>query len=403
MRNFSYIAMTQSGELVNGSILAPTAAEVAHRIEYLGLVPIETLAEEGATAAPRTSVGFFNRPRAEDVTIFTRDLALLLKAGARLDTGLELLSDDSDIGRLRPIVKTIRAGVLAGESFAEAIAQHPACFPRIYVALVQVGETSGKLAYILEMLANERMRSEALRRKVRDALNYPAFILLAASCVVMFFILFVLPQFSSVLRDFGAKTNSMINIFLSISEFLRGHGLEVIFGLVIVTIGFWLALRRPGVRAAVILNVSRLPGISSVSNFYRTALFCRNLSILLGSEVALTTTLRILVDIMSVTGDPSVWLAAADRVRHGGRLSESLAADALPPMAIRMLRIGEETGQLPVLAGHIAEFYEAKLQRSLDRVVAVVGPLAVIGISIVVGGLIVSIMTALLSISQIIE
>jgi general secretion pathway protein F len=403
MRNFSYIAMTQSGELVNGSILAPTAAEVAHRIEYLGLVPIETLAEEGATAAPRTSVGFFNRPRAEDVTIFTRDLALLLKAGARLDTGLELLSDDADIGRLRPIVKTIRAGVLAGESFAEAIAQHPACFPRIYVALVQVGETSGKLAYILEMLANERMRSEALRRKVRDALNYPAFILLAASCVVMFFILFVLPQFSSVLRDFGAKTNSMINIFLSISEFLRGHGLEVIFGLVIVTIGFWLALRRPGVRAAIILNVSRLPGISSVSNFYRTALFCRNLSILLGSEVALTTTLRILVDIMSVTGDPSVWLAAADRVRHGGRLSESLAADALPPMAIRMLRIGEETGQLPVLAGHIAEFYEAKLQRSLDRVVAVVGPLAVIGISVVVGGLIVSIMTALLSISQIIE
>jgi general secretion pathway protein F len=219
----------------------------------------------------------------------------------------------------------------------------------------------------------------------------------------MFFILFVLPQFSSVLRDFGAKTNSMINIFLSISEFLRGHGLEVIFGLVIVTIGFWLALRRPGVRAAIILNVSRLPGISSVSNFYRTALFCRNLSILLGSEVALTTTLRILVDIMSVTGDPSVWLTAADRVRHGGRLSESLAADALPPMAIRMLRIGEETGQLPVLAGHIAEFYEAKLQRSLDRVVAVVGPLAVIGISVVVGGLIVSIMTALLSISQIIE
>ena len=107
---------------------------------------------------------------------------------------------------------------------------------------------------------------------------------------------------------------------------------------------------------------------------------------------------------MSVTGGASIWLAAADRVRHGGRLSDALAAsDILPPMAIRMLRIGEETGQLPALAGRIAEFYEAKLQRSLDRVVAVVGPLAIIGISIVVGGLIVSIMTALLSISQIIE
>jgi general secretion pathway protein F len=96
-------------------------------------------------------------------------------------------------------------------------------------------------------------------------------------------------------------------------------------------------------------------------------------------------------------------MATADRVRHGGKLSDALAASAiLPAMAIRMLRIGEETGQLPALAGRVADFYEAKLQRSLDKVVAVVGPLAIISISIVVGGLIVSVMTALLSISQIV-
>jgi general secretion pathway protein F len=403
MRNFRYLAMTKSGELVNGTIFAPSAAEVAHRIEYLGLVPIET-AEEDKAVGPRLALGFFNRPRAEDVTIFTRDLALLLKAGARLDTGLELLADDSDIGRLRPIVNKIRTGVLAGESFADAIAQHPGCFPPIYVALVQVGETSGKLTYILEMLANERTRAEGLRRKVMDALHYPAFILLAASCVLMFFILFVLPQFSSVLRDFGAKTDSMISVFLGISEFLRGHGIEIVVGLTLLITGSWMALRRPGARAVIISSLSRMPGVSSVFNFYRTALFCRNLGILLGSEVTLTATLRILVDIMSVTGNVSVWMAAADRVRQGGRLSDALSASAiLPPMAIRMIRIGEETGQLATLATRIAEFYEAKLQRSLDRVVAVVGPLAIICISIVVGGLIVSIMTALLSISQIVE
>src|ERR1700751_4218621 len=141
MPNFRYLAMTQSGELVNGLILAPTAAEDAHPIEYLGLSPIETVAEEGRAAAQRDGIGVFNRPRAEDVTIFTRDLGLLLKAGARLDTGLELLADDSDIGRLRPIVNKIRAGVLAGESFADAIAQHPAFFPPIYVALWQAAET----------------------------------------------------------------------------------------------------------------------------------------------------------------------------------------------------------------------------------------------------------------------
>ena len=403
MPNFRYRAMTQNGEVVNGSLSAPTASEVARRIEYLGLVPIETVAEDGVEAVSRFTVALFNQPRPPDVTIFTRDLALLLKAGARLDDALELLANDGDIGRLRPIVTKIRAGVLAGESFAEAIARHPALFPPIYVALVQVGESSGKLNHILELIANERTRAEGLRRKVTDALQYPAFILFAASGVLSFFILFVLPQFSSVLHDFGAKSDSMINTFLDFSEFLRGNATELAVAGAAAVVGCWFVLRRKGVRAAIITEVARVPGISSVFGSYRAALFCRNLGILLGSDVTLTATLRILVDIMAVTGRVAPWMATADRVRHGGKLSEALATTAiLPPMAIRMLRIGEETGQLPTLSARVADFYEAKLQRSLDKVVGIVGPLAIISISLVVGGLIVSVMTALLSISQVV-
>jgi general secretion pathway protein F len=404
MPNFRYRALTQSGEIVNGSISASNALEVAHRIEYLGLVPIETVADEGGGGVSRASLlESFNAPREQDVTIFTRDLALLLKAGARLDDGLELLADDKDIGRLRTTVGKIRASVLAGESFAEAIAHHPTLFPPIYVALVQVGETSGKLTNILEMLGAERARGEATRRKLSDALQYPAFILMAASCVLLFFILFVLPQFSAVLRDFNAKTDAVVTMFLNLSDLLRAHGPEFAIGSAVVIVGGWMLLRRPGVRSAIVSEISKVPGISAVFNFYRTALFCRNLSILLGSDVTLSATLRILVDIMAVTGRAGPWVATSDRVRHGGKLSDALAATAiLPPMAIRMLRIGEETGQLAVLAGRVADFYEAKLQRSLDRVVAIVGPLAIITISVVVGGLIVSVMTALLSINQLV-
>jgi general secretion pathway protein F len=403
MPNFRYRALTQSGEIVNGSISALNALEVAHRIEFLGLVPIETVADEGGGAASSISFAAFNAPREQDVTIFTRDLALLLKAGARLDDGLELLADDKDIGRLRVTVGKIRASVLAGESFAEAISHHPTLFPPIYVALVQVGETSGKLTNILEMLGAERARGEATRRKLSDALQYPAFILLAASCVLLFFILFVLPQFSAVLRDFNAKTDAVVTMFLNLSDLLRAHGPEFAIGSALVFGGGWMLLRRPGVRSAIVAELSKVPGISAVFNFYRTALFCRNLSILLGSDVTLSATLRILVDIMAVTGRVGPWVATSDRVRHGGKLSDALAATAiLPAMAIRMLRIGEETGQLAVLAGRVADFYEAKLQRSLDRVVAIVGPLAIITISIVVGGLIVSVMTALLSINQLV-
>src|SRR3984893_14732311 len=140
MPNFRYRALTQSGEIVSGSIAAPTAAEVARRIEYLGLIPMETVAEEGAAAISRLTVSFLSTPRAADVTVFPRDLALLLRAGPRLDDGLELLANDADVGRLRPVVGKIRASVLAGESFAEAISRHPSLFPVMYVALVRVGE-----------------------------------------------------------------------------------------------------------------------------------------------------------------------------------------------------------------------------------------------------------------------
>ena len=137
--------------------------------------------------------------------------------------------------------------------------------------------------------------------------------------------------------------------------------------------------------------------------FHRTTLFCRNLGVLLGAGVALPTTLRILVDMMATTSDPAIWMQMVERVRHGGKLTDALTATAtLPTMAVRMLRLGEETGQLPMLASRVAEFYEAKLQRSLDRMVGIIGPAAIVAISIIVGGLIVSVMTSLLSVSQVV-
>jgi len=401
MPNFRYRALTQGGEVVSGSISAPTAAEVSRRIEYLGLVPIDTVAEGGGAARFGFTLG--RTPRSEDITVFTLDLALLLKAGARLDDALELLSSDVDIGRLRPTAAKIRASVMSGENFADALSHHPTLFNSMYVALVRVGEASGALDHILEVLAAERARAEALRRKLADALRYPAFVFLAAVCVLFFFLMFVLPQFAAVLRDFGAKLDPMVAGFLSLSDFLQSNK-DVILGTLGATILIgWLVLRRPTVRTTLFTQLARLPLIRTVMMFHRTALFSRNLGVLLGAAVPLTTTLRILVDMMATSSNPAVWSEAVERVRHGGKLSDALGDTAvLPPMAVRMLRLGEETGQLPMLAGRVAEFYEAKLHRSLDRVVGIAGPAAIITISIVVGGLIVSVMTSLLSVSQIV-
>src|SRR5689334_8188393 len=293
---------------------------------------------------------------------------------------------------------------MSGGTLADAVANHPALFPPMYAALVRVGEVSGTLDQVLEMLGVERARSEQMRRKLTDAMQYPAFVMVAASAVMLFFILFVLPQFSSVLQDFGGtKSDTALSTFIKLSEFLRANATAALLTAAATVAGGWWLVRRPGTRAAIVSGLSRLPGIGGIFQFYRSSLFCRNLGVLLGSGVNLTATLRILVDIMATTGSEDTWTAAADRVRHGGKLSDALSVTtSLPPMAVRMLRLGEETGQLPALAGRVAEFYEAKLQRSLDRVVAIVGPLAIITISTVVGGLIVSVMTALLSVTQLV-
>jgi general secretion pathway protein F len=402
MPNYRYRALNANGELVSGAIAAPAPGDVAARIERLGLVLVDNVTlEEGGAA--RSTLSLFNKPKPEDVTLLTRDLALLLRAGARINDGLELLAADPDFGRLRPVVADIRSRVVAGESFAEALARHEGLFPPMYVALIRVGEASGSLDQVLEVLADERTRTEALKRRLGDAIRYPLFVLGAAGCVLLFFLTFVLPQFASVLQDFGAKIDPFILGFLNFSTFLRANSDAVLAGTAASIALAWLLLRQERVRRGFLSGATRLPVIREVMKFYRTSLFCRNLGLLLCSGVNLTTTLRILVDMMSSVGSSTVWSDAADRVRHGAKLSDALAdTKALPSMAVRMLRLGDETGQLPVLAGRIAEFYEAKLQRTLDRVVGIAGPAAIIVISIVVGGLIVSVMTALMSVSQIV-
>jgi general secretion pathway protein F len=401
MPNFHYRALSEKGQIVSGSIAAPSLAEVARRIDYLRLVPIDPIVEERSARASSFRFKLELRVRPEDVTVFTLDLALLLKAGARLDRALELLAADADMGRLRPIVAAVRSGILAGESFADALSQHPLVFPPVYVALVRVGEASGTLEKILQVLANDRSRAETLRRKVTDALRYPAFLLFAASCVLVFFLMFVLPQFGSVLHDFGAKIDPIAGAFLALSEFMNAQK-ELIGAAAIILLAAALLLARHGkFRAAVLIQAVRWPVIRTVATLHQTAIFCRNLEVLLSAGVSLTTSLRIIANMMAALGDDAVWTRVVERVRQGGKLSEALEeSGSLPATAVRTLRLGEETGQLPVVAGRVAEFYETRLQRSLDRLVGIVGPLAIIMISTVVGGLIVSVMTALLSVTQ---
>jgi len=318
MPTYNYRALSQVGEIVSGSIAAPNAAEVGRRIEYLGLIPIDSATDE-KNAVVRQKAGFspFSAPRPDDITIFTGDLALLLRTGARINDALELLATDADIGRMRSTIRSVTSAILAGDSFADAISRHPSIFPPIYVALVRVGEVSGSLVQILEAICAERQRAEALRRRFSDTLRYPAFLLLAACGVLLFFLLVVLPQFSNVFNDFNAKLDPVLLAFLGISNFLRTDmNMILIVLLGLLSIGFVLS-RRAAVRARVIGALSRLPLVRPMLEYRRTTLFCRNLGLLLASGVTLPASLHVLAEMMPASTDISIWSGVGDKVRQG--------------------------------------------------------------------------------------
>jgi general secretion pathway protein F len=402
MPSFRYRALTTKGEIVGGAVEAPSADLVVERVLCLGLIPID--GDAPAEASHPASARRGARPAPEDVTVFSRDLALLLRTGARINDALDLLASDRELGRMRVIAADLHGAVLAGQSFAEALGEHRYAFPPLYVALVGLGEQTAMLPSILEAIAAERARAEALRRRIFDALRYPAFLLVAASAVLLFFLTFVLPQFASVFSDFHARPDPVLATFLALSGALRENGALYagIAGAIVVALA--LTLRSASARICLFEQAARLPLIGAAFEHHRTILFCRNLGLLLGGGVTLSAALRILVDVMSATGAGRRWSEVVDAVRRGGKLSDALTGEALlPPMATRTLRLGEESNQLPMLCARVADYYEARLDRSVERIVGVVGPLAIIVISGIVGGLIVSVMTALLSVNQMVE
>jgi general secretion pathway protein F len=400
MPSFNYRALTAQGEIVGGVLEAPSADDVVERVLSLGLIPIDGEAPE--PAARRAVVR--GRARAEDVTVFSRDLALLLRTGVRINDALDLLGADRELGGMRGVAVELHRAVMSGQSFADALGARPEAFPPLFVALVGLGEQTAMLPSILEAIAAERLRAETLRRRILDALRYPAFLLVAASGVLLFFLTFVLPQFSAVFSDFHAKPDPLLATFLSLSASLRENGALYAAIFVAAALALVLALRSARARARLIEWSAKLPFVGPAFEHHRVILFCRNLALLLSGGVTLSAALRILADVMSATGAELRWSHVVDSVRRGGKLSDALANEALlPPMAIRTLRLGEDSNQLPMLSARIADYFEARLDRSIDRIVGVVGPLAIVVISAIVGGLIISVMTALLSVNQMVE
>ena len=394
---FHYRALTSAGELVAGEVDAPSHAEVIRRIEYLGHLPIDArLLTEGRLGRSLGS----KAPRSRDITVFLRQLALLVEAGLTLESALQTLSDDANRTVAR-FSSDLRATISAGHSFAEAMERHPSIIEPAYVAMVRAGEASGKVAGVLRAIVEDRSRKDLLAERINSAIRYPLFLIASAILILLFFLSYVVPQFEVVFKDLGDRLNSGAAFVLEASTWLHTNFDLFLGGCLVLLLGAWLVLHDRTRRARLIGLAAKIPGISGPMQDRRTARLIGTLGLLVGNGVALPAALKILRNVVAEPRCIAALDKLHDQVRSGRRFADALAeTDLLPPLAVRMLRVGEETGDLPSIASHAAQFYEHKLGLGLDRLMGAIGPATIILVSIVIGTLIISIMSALLSITE---
>jgi general secretion pathway protein F len=399
MPQFRYRAVTHAGEIVVGEAEAASCDEVVRRIKYLGHLPIDTTIVTSGAFARGGGIGR-KAPRSRDVTIFLRQLALLIAAGLTLEAAQQSLGDDTSKA-LAWFAGTIRTSISAGDSFAEALERHSAIIEPAYVAMVRAGEASGKLEPVLRAIVEDRTRRELLADRINSAIRYPLFLVGSAVVVLLFFLIYVVPQFEPVFKDLGGRLNAGAAFVLAASAWLRGN-LDLLSGLGLALIpGIWLVAGRRELRARIVSAFASIPGVSGAMRDRRTARIVGTLGLLVANGVALPAALKILRDVVTGPHYVAVVDGVYEQVRNGRRFGEALAeTDLLPPLAVRMLRVGDETGDLPSIATHTAQFYEHKLGIGLDRLMGSVGPVTIVLVSLVIGALIISIMSALLSITE---
>ena len=344
--------------------------------------------------------GFFSSPpRPRAITSLLGELALMLKSGLPLDEALDL-SAKGQPARLARIVTSVRTEVLGGASFVQALEHHPQVFTRDILAMARVGDATGDLDSAFAAVAAQRERAHRLSEKVTGSLRYPAFLIVSAIGVMIFFLIDVIPNFSSLFADSGSDPGALVRFVLAMSDGLLANETAIGVGAAAALLAGLLAWRTAAIRNAVLSGLLGLPVVRGVSQLWRSARFLSNLSVLLSQGVPLTEALKVLEDAVGASGQAAL-ASVGDAVRRGGRLHEALGAvNLLPPVAVRMVRIGEETGALARVAGEAGNLYAVQLEKRLDTVSAMIGPAAILAIAGLIGGLMVTIMSALVSVNQ---
>jgi len=389
MGAYEYTALDAGGKERRGVIEGDTPKHVRALLRERQLLPVTV--GEVAQKEARRQKGFTltSGASAADLSLLTRQLATLVKAGLPLDEALTAVSQQTEKQRVQSILLGVRAKVMEGHTLADGFADFPRVFPEIYRATVAAGEQSGHLDRVLERLADYTENREEIRQKMVGALLYPIVLTVMCFSIVSILLVYVVPKVVDVFEANRAKLPFITQVLVNVSGFLRHNGIWLLLGLALAGVAAWRALKDPAMLRRWHLAQLRLPIFGRLARGFNTARFTRTLSILTGSAVPVLDALRIASEVITNLPMRDAVEAASQRVREGGAIGRSLGTSKLfPPMTIHLISSGESSGELESMLERAAQSQERELDGLLAAMVGLLGPLMIVGMGLVVMGIV---------------
>jgi len=394
MAAFAYRAVTTAGALRSGTLEASTRADALERLRNLGLTPIEASPSTARPAAAAPRLGAAGRRAMINAV---SELAVLLGAGLPLDRALAIGLENAAHPALKAALAAVLTRVKEGAPLSQAIGEAKGFFPPMAAAMAEAGEANGRLDTALARLAETLDRGEALRQAVTSAMVYPALLMVVAGSVILMMLLFVVPQFEGLFADQQARLPFATRAVLAASHLLRSYGWLGAGGLAAAAVGAANWLKQPAARLALDRAVLGVPRVGALTKAAATARFARVLGSLVEGGVPLPAALGIAQGSLGNSHMEAAVARVAAGLKEGGGLARPLADSSLfPSMAISFLRTGEETAQLPLMLGRLADVLDRDVRTALDRLVALLTPAITVVMGAAVAGVIASIMSAIL-------
>ncbi len=381
---FAWEGRDKRGARIKGKSLAPDESALRAELRRQGIAPSRIRRQRDSRRGGKVDMG--------DIAVFSRQLATMLAAGIPLVQAFEIVGNGNEKAAMQKLILDIKADVEGGTSLHEALAKHPLYFDDLYVNLVEAGEQAGALETLLDKVATYKEKTEALKKKVKKALFYPAAVLVVAVIVTVVLLIFVIPQFESLYKGFGADLPAFTQMVINLSRFVQHDGIyiAVVIGAMVWTF-IYFKKRSRAMRHFLDRLVLKIPVIGPILNKSAIARYARTLSTMFAAGVPLVEALE---SVAGATGNivyETAVLKMRDDVATGQRLQRSMEATGLfPNMVNQMIAVGEESGSLDEMSGKVATFYEAEVDNAVDAMSSLMEPLIMVILGVLVGSLVIA-------------